>query len=118
MKSSDRKYLPPRKAKIIESKYVTESDLIYWTLRFYDDGSEQSYVWPSVDLLKSLGITGKTSPEMLVKFCGSMREKDINFVIDMEPKKPEVEISKDQYEKLNQEMHKHFNNFRQAVQGE
>ena len=118
MNKKSNKYLPPRKAKIIDSKYVINSDVVYWTLRFYDDGSEQTYVWPSVDLLKTLKITDKISTEALIKFCDDMNNKEINFVTDMEPKKPDVEITNEQYKTLNKEMHKHFDNFKNMVQGE
>lgn len=119
MKSKEnQKYLPPRKVKIIESKYLETSDLIRWTLFFYDNGTEQIYVWPSVDLLASLNIKGKTTTEMLHKFCDSMTGRDLNFVIDKEPELPEVKITEKEYKNLNQQMHTHFDTFKNTVLGE
>ena len=86
--SKPKKMLPPRKAKVVEGKYLEHADLISWTLKFADSGAEQTYVWPSVDLLSCLNIKGKATPEMLHKFCSDMTGKDINFVIDEEPSLP------------------------------
>ncbi len=80
-----RKMLPPRKAKIVVSEYVQESDLVKWTLFFYDDSSEQTYVWPSIDLLQCLNIKGRATSDQIINFCQKMKDKDINFVIDEMP---------------------------------
>ena len=86
--SKQKKMLPPRRAKVIEGKYLEHADLISWTLKFSDSETEQTYVWPSVDLLECLNIKGKATPAILHKFCSDMTGKEINFVIDEEPNLP------------------------------
>jgi len=49
---------------------------------------EQTYVWPSIDLLTGLGIKGRATTGQLDKFCEDMRGKDITFVIDALPEAP------------------------------
>jgi hypothetical protein len=71
---------PPRRAKIIESEYIEKSDLIKWNLEFLDNGHTQIYVWPSIDLITSLGIKGKVTPADLHLFCKNMHNKEINFI--------------------------------------
>lgn len=114
--SKKKKMLPPRRVKILSSKYVEESDLIQWTLHFLDDGTDQTYVWPSIDLFTALNIKGKASPEVIHKFCSEIEGKEINFVIDKEPKLPDVSITKKQNEKLNKKLSEHFHTFKNVVE--
>jgi hypothetical protein len=82
-KNNDKNYLPPRRIRIMDSQYKEQSDLVLWTVYFLDNGTEQTYVWPSSDLLSLLKIQGKTTPEMLHNFCQAMVGKEINFIIDI-----------------------------------
>ena len=114
-----RKMLPPRRVKIVESKYIEKSDLIQWKLLFLQDYTEQVYVWPSSDLLKALNITRtEVEPHHLRKFCNDMLNKEINFVIDQEPELPQPEISKDEFESLGKGLSEHFETFRKVVEEE
>jgi len=112
-----RKMLPPRRVKILESKYVEESDLIKWMLHFQDNGIEQVYVWPSTDLLKALNIyRTEITPKMLHKFCADMKGKEINFVIDKEPELPEVAITPEQDGELWKGVSEQFEAFKNKVE--
>lgn len=111
-----KEMLPPRRVRILESKYIENSDLIQWTLHFLDDGTDQIYVWPSVDLLKALNITSKVNASHLHKFCSDMLNKEINFVIDKEPKMPEAFISTKEYNDLSRGLSDHFDLFKKSVE--
>jgi len=115
--SEPKRMLPPRKAKIIESKYLEHADLISWTLKFADSGMEQTYVWPSIDLLSCLNIKGKATPEILHKFCLDMTGKDINFVIDEEPNLPKASPVAE-YQGLNDGLREYFGVSKKNVEGE
>jgi len=114
-----REMLPPRRVKIVESQYIEESDLIKWTLEYLDDGTVQTYVWPSCDLLKALNITRtEVEPYHLKKFCKDMLNKEINFVIDKEPELPQPNITKQEYKGLSKGLCEHFNVFKKSVEKE
>ena len=116
---SQRKMRPPRRVRVVESHYIEESDLIRWKLLFLDDGMDQIYVWPSVDLLKLLNITRtEVDPSLLHKFCRDMTNKEINFVIDEEPDLPSPEITQEQANDLQDKLRDHFDTFKKIVEEE
>jgi len=109
-----REMIPARRVKILQSKYVEESDLIQWSLHFLDDGLEQMYVWPSVDLLTALNIKGTVTAAMIHKFCSDMQGKEINFVIDKEPELPEPLITVEENDRLQEDIR---NIFKDEIEG-
>ncbi len=114
-----RKMLPPRRVRIVESHYIEHSDLIQWKLLFLDNGMDQVYVWPSIDLLKLLKITiTQVDSSMLHKFCKDMTNKEINFVIDEEPDLPSPEITQEQSDDLREGLRDHFDTFKKSVEEE
>lgn len=117
IKKQKPKKLVPRRAKVVESKYIEKSDLIQWTLYFLDDGTDQTYVWPSVDLIKELNIKGKVEPSHLHKFCEDILNKEINFSIDKEPERPK-EMPKEKFEEIGKRIGEHFDVFKKTIEEE
>jgi len=106
------------RVKILEAKYEEEKDLFVWKLRFLEKGNtEQSFCWPSVDLLSALGIKSKAAPELLREFCENMTGKEINFVVGGEPVAPEAGTSED-YKSVTNAVSEHFDNFSRHISGE
>jgi hypothetical protein len=105
------------KIKILHSEYVEKSDLIKWDVLFLDDNLEQSYVWPSVDLLQVLKITGEVDASLLHKFCADMQDKTINLVIDKNVETPEPHVAVKEYEQINQKLADHFTCFKKFSRG-
>lgn len=110
--------LRTHRIKILHSEYIEKSDLIRWDVLFFDDSVEQSYVWPSVDLLSSLNIKGKVDPSVLHKFCDDVKGKTINLVVDKDVKTPDVSITQEQYNKINDKLAEHFDTFQKVNQGD
>lgn len=105
------------KIKILFSQYIESSDLIRWDVFFLEDGSEQSYVWPSVDLLKSLNIVGNVEPSVLHKFCDDMNNKVIKIVIEKDVEIPSQSVSSRDMQKISEGIADHFTVFRNVVEG-
>lgn len=104
------------RVKILDSKYDEDRDLIIWSLRFVETGDEQSFCWPSVDLISSLGINPtKLQPEHIHKFCSDMLGKELNFVVEGLPQSelpnPDKEIGKE----ISEGIADHFDTFRRMT---
>lgn len=106
------------KVKIVTSCYVESSDLIKWEIIFLDDNTEQIYVWPSVDLMTSLGIKQRVSKDLLHKFCADMQGKTINMYVDKEISTPEVNITEEEYKQLNTHVSQYFKDIKEIIDGE
>jgi hypothetical protein len=107
-----------RKARIVHSEYAEANDLIKWHVIFYDDNTEQTYVWPSCDLLNALNIKGKVDSAILHKFCRDMNNKDINLVVDVNTELPTNEMNKQDYDTINKKVIKEFDNFKNSILGD
>ena len=106
------------RVKILETKYDEEKDLFVWRIKFLHNSVDQSFCWPSVDLLSALGIKTESAipPEYLHKFCEDMKGKEINFILEGEPVEP-IEIGTDEeLEAISDDVSSHFDNFRKHVE--
>lgn len=112
---SNTKASKSQKVKIIKSFYRQESDLVEWDILF-DNGEEQAYCWPSIDLISALGIKGKPSVEQLHDFCKMMEGKVINFVLEGVPQYKVPKGTKQDQEKINNGMYEHFMTFQKNVE--
>jgi hypothetical protein len=110
-----KKMLPPRRARIIQCKYIENSELIQCTLFFLDNSIDQMYVWPVSDFLSAVNIKQKVPANLLHKFCQDIVNKEINFVIDEEPPLPKPEITKEQMRNLKENMICQFDIFKESV---
>lgn len=107
----------PQKAKIVYSAYREESDVIVWNLSF-ENGTEQMFCWPSIDLLKSLSYKGslKLKPEHLHKFCQMMEGKEINFVLEGSPTYKNPNETEADQKKISQQISDHFGTFKKHIE--
>jgi len=107
------------KVKILETKYDEDKDLFIWRIKFLHNSVDQSFCWPSVDLLSALGVNtdSEIPSEYLHKFCEDMKGKEISFVLEGEPVEP-MEIGTDEeLGAVSEDVSSHFNNFRKHVEG-
>lgn len=105
----------PSRVKILESKYEENKDLIIWTLHFIDTGDEQKFCWPSVDLMKAIGVDHKkVETHHLHQFCYDMIGKEINFVIEGIPvhNLPDTNSTE-----ISEGISEHFDTFRMHADG-
>lgn len=104
---NQKKMNPPQKVRIIEAKYLEDSNLFSWTVRFLSSGKERTYVWTANDLLACLNIKGKTTSSMLNKFCSDIKDKEINLVLEEEPIFPSTTVV-EEYQGLAQNLCDYF----------
>ena len=102
--------MEPSRVQILESKYEEKNDLVIWHLKFLDNGVEQRFCWPSIDLLSALGIKiTSVEPQHLHKFCSDMIGKEINFVVEGMPDMP---LPDSDSEEIKNGLTEHFDTFR------
>lgn len=119
METQKREMLPPRRVKILDSKYIEKSDLIQWDIQYLDDGSEQTYVWPSVDLLSVLNIKrAEVEIKDIHNFCNTINGKEINFVAEALPPVKLPEPNDKESEIIQQRIREHFDTFQKKVEEE
>lgn len=104
-----------RRIRILESQYLEKNDLIMWKVLFLDNNDEQTYVWPSIDLLNALNIKGKVTTDIIHDFCQRMVLKEVNFVVDAKLDLPKYKMTDEQQNFINQQIEKEFDNFKKAV---
>jgi len=85
------------RAKIKAAKYQVKNELIVFTLLDLETNKEQSYCWPSIQYLESIGIEASFVEDMqLIKHCEDMIGKIINFEVQGEEIrfKPKIDVEK------------------------
>jgi len=107
-----------QRVKILRAKYDEEKDLIIWHFLFLDSGTEQSFCWPSPDLLKAVGITviDQVEPDHLHQFCKDMIGKEINFLAEGVPYYEPPKGTQEQYHDITEKMADHFDTFKDNVE--
>lgn len=72
-----------KKIKILETEYIAEKDLVYWTVSsLEDDVPIPKIAMRGVEMLEGFGITSKVNPKQMKKFLSSMKGKELNWVIE------------------------------------
>lgn len=112
------KFAKIRKMRILESEYIESHDLIKWKVKFHDDNAEQTYIWPSADLLAALCIRGSVDKKLLHKFCADVLNKDVNLAVESLEQKPQSKLTEQQYTYLDKKMEEEFINFKNKMRGD
>ena len=107
----------PKKARVLSAVYREANDVFVWTLLF-DDGTEQVFCWPSIDLLKAVGIKGNATAEHLHGFCHAMEGKTINFVLEGIPQHQMPKETKADQQKMREGLAEHFETFEKHVRNQ
>lgn len=109
--------MDPSRVKILDSQYKEEKDLIVWTLKFLETGDEQTFCWPSGDLLEAFNINSKkVEPEHLHDFCLAMQGKEINFVVDGIPEYSLPKSKEGNDPEITDKIVEHFETFRTEIE--
>lgn len=109
--------MDPSRVKILDSQYKEEKDLIVWTLKFLETGDEQTFCWPSGDLLESFDINPKNvTPSHLHVFCKAMEGREVNFVVDGIPEYSLPKSKEGNDQEITDKIVDHFETFRTEIE--
>jgi hypothetical protein len=99
-----------QKIKILDTKYNKENNVVAWYVEFLETNKKITLVWSGDDLGTALGIKQKIPPDMLEDFCGKMKDKTINMVINTneQPHTGFKDMSTEQLKKLEDELTNEF----------
>ena len=79
-----------RRAKILDSEYRQDLNVIIWRVLFLEntenestkdvlEGQTRTLIYRASDLMPALGITSKVPPYMIMKFANDIKGKELNL---------------------------------------
>lgn len=91
----NKKMKPPKKGKVINAKFLQDTALISWTIKFPEDDEQVTFVLPCMDILGNRYDKVVIDPAVFHKFCKDIIGKEINFIMEELPDLPKNESISD-----------------------